>query len=202
MKLYKLVFKLAILSRWTLLWSKFYRNTFQRKYNKKNSPLILKRNISTESDENYFKRVYESVKGIDWKKDDWKQMWDVISTPHFMQTQINRLSDNKLQEEKSCDCDDYSVYFANIISKKFSPQLLTVTYKEPDAFVFGGHVVCLVKDSNDEYYHISNWGIYGGFKTTEEVVENIVGDRLHVGSVLYTKDLNLFNVKFVDSVNK
>lgn len=201
MKFYKLLFKLAIKSRWTVLWSQFYRKLVQFKYKKK-YPLVAKRKVSNESDYEYFLRTQNTCSYLSWKKDNWSQLWDVISLPQFVQCQVNRLNQGLPQEDKPLDCDDFSVYFANIISDKYNPKLLTVTYKTKDKFKFGGHVVCLVTDRDGNYYHLSNWGLYGPYKSTAEVINSIVGDREYIGHAQYDPDLNWKTVKvFTDKLS-
>ena len=193
MKFYKVIFKLAILSRWTLLWSKFYRKFFQKKY--KNTKLVRKNNSPKETEVEFFNRVSKVTDGLEWKKDDWTQLWDVISSPQFVQAQINRVEEGLKQENKPLDCDDFSVYFANIIAEKFRSKLLAVAYKEKSKLKFGGHAVCLVQDSDYQYYHLSNWGLYGPFNTVLDAVDSIYQDREYIGYALFTKDLKLEHVE-------
>jgi hypothetical protein len=192
MKIYKTLFQLAIKSRWIIIWSKF-RRLFQSKY--KNNTKLKKFLLNNKDHISYLKNIEAFTKALVWKADDYTHLWDSISLPHFVQHQLNLLEKGYPQEEKSLDCDDFSVYFANVICKKFDPKLLAVFYKEKDKFKFSGHMVCLLKSEQLGYCHISNWGLFTDFKGLDSVVKDIVKDREYVGHALYTKDLSFCKVK-------
>lgn len=76
-------------------------------------------------------------------------------------------------EDKSGDCDDFSLWSLYCLRQTY-PELesnLMIVFKESE-----GHAVCVVKDENGNYHHISNWGVVSAFNSLDALALNIFPD--------------------------
>jgi hypothetical protein len=145
-------------------WSRFYRRVFEKKYTA--MPAGLPWNS---------KKVMDFFRKCTWTKDKWYMGWDVMSKPE------------RLFETHRGDCDEFATFAADTMSggKRW---ILSVTWYNPTKGqkTFAGHNVCIyprIKMVHDEklgrkrpimrWWHISNWGKIGPFKTIYETVDSI-----------------------------
>lgn len=188
MKLLKLGYKIAMYSRYYSLWSKLYRFLFQRKYKK----VKLKQYNTLESIEKLFSK-------LSWKKDGIKELWDSIGTPEWVQYCLDEIEKTGKQPQGSLDCDDFSCYAANayILRCNEIAYLMSIAYKKLPTKKISGHMICVIKRKNGTYAHISNWGLFYGFKSLEDVVDDIIkNDKQLIGySLIEPKRLKLLSCK-------
>ena len=154
-----------------------------------------------------FLDVTNVVARLGWGKDTWWEGWDTFSYPSKVQHDINT------GVKDTNDCDDISLYLANVLpaleakGKLFGNRkcknfrVLTVVYADKATKRIGGHNVCIFEtyalgDSDGitlQYGHVSNWenarvftGRYDGsyLATVGDVVEDVI-------SKVYTGGINI-----------
>ncbi len=74
--------------------------------------------------------------------------------------------------DKRGDCDDFSLFALWALRIKFpeAESYLATCFHDNE-----GHAVCIVMYGGN-YYHISNWGFYGGFNTLDALAASIFRD--------------------------
>jgi hypothetical protein len=144
-------FKLWLITKFAMFAAKYiyrplsllYRKLFEQKY--KTLPQTLP--WTEEQVLNFFKLCI-------WTEDPAYGMLDVISKPE------------KLYETRKGDCDEFAV-FAGAVMKVKHKFMVSVIWYDPDSDKFTkirGHNI-LVYWKDGAWYHISNWGKFGPFKT-------------------------------------
>jgi len=144
-------------------------------------------------------QVKEMVGAMRWRRDTWLMLWDAISHPvaTYTRHQAGR---------KAGDCDDISLVAAQAI-KNMSDSgavddvvevgLLSVPWIGRDGI--GGHNVCVLRvfqegSSRSRWMHMSNWAngaMFGPFDTLEDVVRDVLDDRISLGWAYWSTDLKL-----------
>ena len=74
-------------------------------------------------------------------------------------------------EDKNGDCDDFSLMALFCLRKQGIESNLMIVFKEGE-----GHAVCVVKDEQGNYHHISNWGLVSAFNSLDAVASNVFPD--------------------------
>lgn len=168
-------------------WSKVYRFLFERWADNVVIP-----------DADCFGDVTKVVRDIEWRKDTWFMLWDVVSHP-------GATYKRHLDGKRGGDCDDISmialVMVEGIAARK--PDLfgrvgfLSVPWLEAGGKV-GGHNVCAFETMiNGElmWKHMSNW--YDGklspksFGSLEDVVRDVLDGNESLGWAFANSDLKL-----------
>ena len=165
------------------LWHRLYSFLYHRKY--KN----IKLNIGISP-----RDAWNDISLLQWKKDSWKELFDSVGDPRWVQYCINQIHMGYPQPEGSLDCDDFSIWCVNCISDQNSPVYFTQSYMKT-SYTAGGHAVCVYKDEGS-YYHISNWGIRGPFASMAEISSDIINGAnglRAIGWSMYDHNLNLLN---------
>ncbi len=96
-----------------------------------------------------------------WVADAWGGVLDIISKPE------------KFFETKEGDCDEFAAFASKVLSWESS--ILSVTWLDTQAKwfkKFKGHNVCLYY-YKDKYWHISNWGKFGPFKSPSDAWNSV-----------------------------
>jgi hypothetical protein len=165
------------------LWHMVYSFLYHRKYRKLNLDTGLSPNDA-----------WNNIRVLQWRKDSWKELFDSVGDPHWIQHCINEVHAGNIQPEGSLDCDDFSIWCANCISVDYAPVYFTQSYMKSE-FAVGGHAVCVYKE-NGSYYHVSNWGIRGPFVDLADVSADIIKGASGlepIGWSLYDHKLKLLN---------
>jgi len=77
------------------------------------------------------------------------------------------------------DCDEFSLWCATRLQARYDVRILNVVWSTGKKLQdISGHNLCLIKMENEHgvrrYYHMGNWGTYGGFRTVNEAVADVV----------------------------
>jgi hypothetical protein len=184
MKLLKFGYKILMHSRYYKIWSKLYRFLFERKY--KNYGVKYKQNIND---------LEKEIMKIKWTADGPKQLWDTVSFPGKGQYFLDEINAGQIQPKGSFDCDDFAsyTYAAHDVSLFLSSKyLLSIGYKKSNGKI-SGHMVYVFRDLvTNEYMHLSNWGLFRGFSSIEEIVLNILSeDKTLIGYSLFANPWTL-----------
>ena len=162
------------------IWSRIYRFLHQRKYNH----VRLESNL-TPSEAN------ENVNVLRWSADGPWALWDACGSPQWVQFAINRVAGGFGQPTGYLDCDDFSVWCAHTIDKKYYPVIFTFSWLGHDKKL-KGHAMCLTRQKDGRICHVGNWGIFGPYFCLRDACEEILkihGSKDAVGWALL--DLNL-----------
>lgn len=185
---FKIVYWFAMQSRWYIAWTKLYRFFFERewKYDVSNT-LDKSKTFDPE-------RLQTKLDLIEYRKDTWKQLWDVCHSPYYLHYVLKRVIYDYGQPEGSFDCDDFACLAANLLQPSLEPQLMNIVYKRKGKFLPSGHMVCVYK-TEDGYKHMGNWGILPNFvslASLEEVAKSVaqIADAELIGYTIFDKDLS------------
>jgi hypothetical protein len=162
------------------VWSKVYRFIHQRKYN-----LVPLKTHLTPSEAN------ETVNVLRWSGDGPWALWDACGTPQWVQHAINEVSKGSRQPKGYLDCDDFSIWCAHVIDKRYYPVVFTFSWLDRSGKL-RGHAMCLTRQKDGRVCHVGNWGIYGpyaGLRDACDEIMKLVGAEAAVGWALL--DLNL-----------
>ncbi len=172
-KIAKVIYKLAIFSRWYKYWSKLYRFLFQRKHD--NIILPLYRDIN---------KLDEQLSRLEYEKDGFKELWDSCGTPQNVQFKL----DNPHLAKGALDCDDFAVYAANTYAPKETEFvfLYSVAYTDNNSkFGFSGHMICCVYDVvANTYTGLGNWNMFT-VNSYKELVDYIRDDDDFIGATVF-----------------
>ena len=142
------------------------------------------------------------VRKIPYRRDGMKELQDAFHHPSCGATLINRIfAMNELDAHQiyiesiprgqvqqsaldrirmahttgeSWDCDDSALFCAWAVQRGFNARVLNVLWSAGRwPWSIKGHNVCIVREG-DQYYHIGNWGRFGPFDTTDEIVNDIL----------------------------
>jgi len=181
----KVAYWLAFRLRIYLLWSKVYRWLYHRKYRTLQFPVSLTPEQATEE-----------MKHLVWRKDGFKELWDAIGSPHWVQHTLAQIECGG-QPPGAMDCDEFAVWAATVIAPNYQPVVLNVMWRDEKGT--RGHNVCLYHSSGF-LYHTGNWGKLGPYGTLQNLVEilfNLVqGQGYVVGWALYSPDLKLVKMGY------
>jgi len=180
---------LALRGRLYSVWSKIYRFMFEHKHLDKHLPPYTS-----------FADIKAVIKEMKWRRDTWVMLWDAISHPVAT---YKRHTDGK----KAGDCDDISLFAVwairdmmntDAVDRVVEVGLLSVPWM--DKGIIGGHNVCVFRyyqtktDARSKWAHMSNWNggmVFSPFDTMEDVVRNVLGDRISLGWAYWDDDLKL-----------
>lgn len=180
------------------IWSRIYRFLFQSQW--KHVRLWRGKTL---------REVDCAFKNLAWVPDGWKEFGDVIGSPQFVQHCINERLIGKSQPDGALDCDDFSVWAANVLDRYYHPMMFSVIWANRERMVgfwkkltnpftrFKGHAMCLTYDElTGMYTHISNWGISKSYPTIKQHIEDILETKNAdlVGWMMYDKNLKLEKV--------
>lgn len=90
------------------------------------------------------------------------------------------------------DCDDFSLWSLYCLRKAY-PELesnMMIVFRENE-----GHAVCIVKDKDGNYHHISNWGVVSAFNDKTALALNIFPDAISWWEMNY--NLTILDYKFI-----
>ena len=181
-------FKLAktfyrVMLWWIVLWSKTYRFFWQPKRKYVKSPLETNHSPVT---------AWNKIRVLEYRKDDWKVLRDVFNRPEHVQMSINCKKSFGVQLDGQMDCDDYAVWCANVLARKWHPMILCVIYKYKDGDL-SGHAVCLAQNhQTGKYFHVGNWGVWGPYDSFNQAISSILSKRsILIGWSLFSPDLKL-----------
>jgi len=164
-----------------LLWSQLYRYIYQRKY----------RSVPVER-----LGTPEEVQGrlniLRWRKDSFRELWDAVGSPHWVQHCINAVLCGHSQPAGALDCDEFAVWAAQSLAPTFEPVVMNVFWHTD---TYTGHHVCLYR-LNGLFYCLGNWGKMGPYPSTKAAAEAIVAktDGSLVGWSTFTPGLKLISV--------
>jgi hypothetical protein len=176
--IFKFWLKIASKIRYYQIWSYLYRKISknQRKASKQIENVRYPPYKEKSNDE-FFKDlrdVKEVMSFFHWKKDGFKELFDVVSTWKWAEYKLRTNS-----QDAPFDCDDFANYACHLLRIKGTasePLILSVIYRVKDKFFPQGHAVCLI-ERGGLYYHIGNWGVWGPFKTKDDVIKSICGNN-------------------------
>lgn len=180
LRLTRFFYPLAILY-WSI-WSKAYRFLWQRKYN----TTIVDSHL-TPSEAN------EKVNTLRWSADGPWALWDACGTPKWVQYAINEVESGNDQPAGYLDCDDFSIWCAHAIDKRYYPMLFTFSWLDHDKKL-KGHAMCLIRQKDGRICHVGNWGIFGPYAHLRQACEeilNINGSTEAIGWALLDSDLTV-----------
>lgn len=181
LKLYKLVYRLIFWSGIYMWWSKRYRNLYHSKFK---TPLPGINNVDT---------VLSKLALLKWTRDGFRELWDAVGSPHWVQYCINHIISGHGQPKGALDCDEFAVYASAILPPSYDPIVLSVGWYGNKGWK--GHNVCLYRLDDGTYYYIGNWGNLGPFENPAAVVKDIIrrptGENTLIGWARYTADLKV-----------
>lgn len=148
--------------RYWSIWSRVYRFFWHRKYSK----VELFKNL-TPSEAN------EVVNTLRWTADGPWALWDACGSPHWVQHAINEVAASKEQPTGYLDCDDFSIWCAHAIDKRYYPVIFTFSWLSNDNKL-NGHAMCLVRQKDGRMCHVGNWGIFGPYANLRQACEAIL----------------------------
>ena len=159
-----------------------YRYIWHRKY----SNVELRNNL-TPSEAN------EIVNTLHWSADGPWALWDACGSPHWTQFAINEVASHGTQPFGYMDCDDFSIWCAHVIDKKYYPRIFTFSWLDHDNEL-KGHAMCLVRQKDGRICHVGNWGIFGPYTNLLQACEAILrinGAKAAVGWAILDHALNV-----------
>jgi len=161
-------------------WSKIYRWLWQGTY----------KEVKLDSNLSYV-QANEKVNRLKWQKDGAWALGDACGSPNWVQYCLNRVTAKMPQPEGYLDCDDFSVWCANVVDPKYDPRIFTFSWMDKDGKL-KGHAMCLVRQKDGRICHIGNWHLYGPYTNLREACSVILtkkGTQEPIGWSLLTKDL-------------
>jgi len=176
-----ILYRIYWYSRLCLLWSWLYRCLYQRKY----------RSVPIEE-----MGTPDAVQGrlniLKWKKDSFRELWDAIGSPHWVQHCINTMLSGNDQPDGAMDCDEFAVWAAKALIPFYKPVVLNVFWRSK---TYSGHNVCLYQ-MDGAFYSIGNWGKMGPKSSAKAMAEAIASraDGALIGWAEFTPDLRLVSV--------
>ena len=127
---------------------------------------------------------------VDWT--GWYKVKEELRTPMDVWNYMNNNFKYKREEidnikpapvmfqTKEGDCDDWGQFAYEILKHhNYNVSLLAIFTEKV------GHAVCVIKEIDSTYSHISNWGYKTGYKSLEELYQSIYKDYrklYHYGS--------------------
>ena len=166
---------------WWKWWSKLYRLLFNRKYRK----IKLDENLT-------YVEASKILEKLKWTPDKKMQLWDVVSSPEWVQYCLSEVENTKIQPAGPLDCDEYACWATNCIDPKFDPRIFCFAWQEDGKL--SGHAMCWIQSEDGRHYHIGNWGLYGPYNSIRPACEAIIShyDQCRpIGWALLDKNLNL-----------
>lgn len=137
---------------------------------------------------------------LKWRKDTWREAWDAVGAPQWVQHCLNQLEMGNGQPAGALDCDDFSSWACKVIGREYEPHFFGQGWAPIEegqvGFKTTGHAVCVVRDPDTgKLWHCGNWGLVGPFETLRDVGINISGHRVGRGKplmwCLYKDDMRL-----------
>ena len=163
-------------------WSKLYQFLYHRKYKNTKLPQGLT-----------LIQAQEKMHAIAWTKDSVRELWDSCSSPRWVQHVINEIFAGNPQPRGSLDCDDFSIWALNTVSKNFFPRIFMFTWLDYKGKLHG-HAMCLTRNKDGNLVHIGNWGISRPYRNLREACIDILktyhSDK-PIGWALLNKDLSI-----------
>ena len=167
---------------WWSIWSKIYRFLYHRKY------------ATTQLDQALTLGETEAkLNKLSWAADSWKELWDACGSPNRIQHELNAMASGKPWSSMQMDCDDFSIWAANVIKKTFYPRIFTFSWIAEDGSL-RGHAMCLLRQKDGRIFHIGNWKTSQPYNNLKEACEHILLRRDAKEAIcwgLFDKDLNL-----------
>ena len=161
-------------------WSKIYRWIWHGKYR------------GAKLDENLsYMQANEKVNKLKWQADGAWALGDACGSPHFVQYALNKVLAGLSQPDGYLDCDDFSVWCANVIDSKYDPRIFTFAWVNKQG-TLSGHAMCLVRQKDGRICHVGNWGLYGPYVNLLEACSVVLAKRNSsepVGWSLFNKNL-------------
>ena len=179
LKIVRFFYPLSV--RYWRCWSHCYRFLFERKYKKYNlEPGLALKDIESR------------LATLSWRQDGPKQLWDSCGTPNKVQFILNEIKKGHPQPDLALDCDDFSVWAANVISTIFKSRIYTFAWLTEKGKL-EGHAMCLCTDAAGKIFHIGNWGTSKTYNNLKEACEDICTRKKAqpIGWALFAKDLKL-----------
>jgi hypothetical protein len=170
-------------------WAKVYRWLRQRKFKTVKVP----QNLSLIE-------AQKQMNKLKWRKDTWREAWDSVGAPQWVQHCLNQLEMGNGQPDGALDCDDFAAWGCRVIAPEFAPYFFGQGWAPIEdghiGFKTTGHAVCVVQDTEtNKLWHCGNWGLVGPFDTLRDVGINISGHHVNRGKpitwCLYKDDMRL-----------
>lgn len=174
-------------------WAKAYRWLRQRKYKRLEMPSQLNP-----------REAQNRMNKVKWQKDTWREAWDSVGSPQWVQHCMNEIELGNPQPEGALDCDDFTSWAVNTIDPSYEPYFFGQGWAPiidgEVGFKATGHAVCVVKmPYSGKLWHCGNWGLIGPFDTLRDVGDFICGNNAERGIkrgkplswCLYTHDMKL-----------
>jgi len=182
--------------RYWVLWSGVYRSIYHGKYR----GVVLDKDLPLTA-------VQAALEMLEWKPDRLKELFDVCGTPNYVQHIVNISRDNVYrqgprikirsgQPDLPLDCDDFSVWAANVIERDFYPRLFIFSWMSERGELVS-HVMCLCRQEDGRLFHIGNWGTSAPVQDLRELCLSIMKKtraREAIGWAILDKNLKLLKV--------
>ncbi len=75
--------------------------------------------------------------------------------------------------ERKGDCDDWAIFALWLLRRLYSDleSNLMIVFRKGE-----GHAICVVRDRDGNYHHISNWGYVGAYSDLDSVANGVFND--------------------------
>lgn len=187
MRFWKLMYRLVFGAKLYFTWSHIYRLIHHREY-------MLSIPIGKMSPEH----LDRQMKKLTWTRDSFRELWDAIGSPHWVQYCINIITTINRQPPGALDCDEFSVWAASVLLDKYRPVVLNIVWKKPKVDKTPkGHHVCMYVDDRG-YFHTGNFGTHGPFTSRSSTIVDVLhkvkrNTQDLVGWATFTPDLTLID---------
>ena len=161
-------------------WSKIYRWLWQSNY----KGVVMDSGLS-------YVQANEKVRKVQWKADGPWALGDACGSPQWVQYCLNKVIAGLPQPKGYLDCDDFSIWCANVIDKKHDPRIFTFSWMDKQGSL-RGHAMCLIRQKDGRMCHVGNWGLHGPYANLREacsVILTMSSSKEPIGWSLFTKDL-------------
>ena len=179
--IYTLFFYLSNILSFYSIWSKIYRKFNHDMF--RSIPLDV--GLSPEA-------AWKRMSVLTWTKDGYKELFDAIGSPHWVQHCINQIRRGQEQPHGALDCDEFSAWAVETLHRRYCPLLLSIAYQKEGRLKPGGHNVCVYVDKDVQIYHLSNWGISGPYHNLEQLVNHTcqMAKAKKIGWAIHNRSLN------------
>ena len=165
---------------WWKLWSRAYRKFDGY------SEVLLPKAYDPQT-------VGSLLSALQWTPDGGKELWDVCRSPNWVEFCLTRMELGYPQPPGALDCDEFAVWSAHVLSQKYTPYMLTVSWVSPTREILG-HALCIGRNKDGKLFHLGNWGYRPGFSSLKDLCLDVAksgGASEPVAWAILDKDLNM-----------
>lgn len=150
------------------------------------------------------REAQDRMNKVKWQKDTWREAWDSVGAPQWVQHCMNEIELGNPQPEGALDCDDFTSWSVNVIDPAYEPYFFGQGWAPivdgKVGFKTTGHAVCVVRmPDSGKLWHCGNWGLIGPFDTLRDVGNHVCGNSAErnikrgdpLAWCLYTRDMKL-----------